>query len=63
MRSDPRNPRLGDKATRSERGRVIVQMVDDEIEDLWREGGRHRSFLPCTGLVPGAGSEHMIAEQ
>ena len=40
--SGPRNPRLGNEATFPERGGFIVQMVDDEVEDLWREEGRHR---------------------
>ena len=39
MPSDPRDPRLGNGATRPERGRFIVQMVSDEVQDLWREGG------------------------
>ena len=39
MPSDPRDPRLGNGATRPERGRFIVQMVSDEVQDLWRERG------------------------
>ena len=42
--SGPRNPRLRDKATCPERSRFIVQMADDEVEDLWGEGERHRGF-------------------
>ena len=35
--SGPWNPRLGNEATCPERKRVIVQMVDDEVEDfLWK---------------------------
>ena len=44
VHSGPRNPRLGNEATCLERGGFIVQMVDDEVEDLRREGGRHRGF-------------------
>ena len=37
------DPRFGDDATGFERRRFVVQMVDDEVEDLWREGG-HRGL-------------------
>ena len=40
MPSDPGDPRLGNGATRPERGRFVVQMVSDEVQDLWREGER-----------------------
>ena len=43
--SGARNPRLGNEATGPERRGLIVQMASDEVEDLWREGGRHRGFL------------------
>jgi hypothetical protein len=39
MSSRPWNPRLQDETTCFERIRLIVQMVDDEIKDLWWEGG------------------------
>lgn len=42
--SGPRDPHFGNEATRFERGRFVVQMVDDEVEDLWRQGGQHRGF-------------------
>ena len=44
MSSSPWNPRLGDETTRPERSRFIVQMVRDEVENLWWEGGRHRGI-------------------
>ena len=34
--SSPRNPRFGDEAAGFERDLFIVQVVDDEIEYLWR---------------------------
>jgi hypothetical protein len=42
--SRPMNPGFGDDATRLERRRFVVQVVDDMVEDLWREGGRHRGL-------------------
>ena len=37
--SRPMDPRFGDDATGFERRRFVMEMVDDEVEDLWREGG------------------------
>ena len=44
--SSARNPRLGDEAAVPECLWFIVQVVDDMIEDFWREGWRrHRGFF------------------
>jgi hypothetical protein len=40
--SCPVNPRLGGDAARFECSGFGVEMVDNRVEDLWREGGRHR---------------------
>ena len=42
--SCPRNPGLGNEAAFPERSWCIVQVVDDVVEDLWWEEGRHRGF-------------------
>ena len=42
--SGPWNPRSGDEATCFECGRVVVQVLDDEVEDLWWEGAQHGGF-------------------
>jgi hypothetical protein len=42
--SCPINPRFGDDAIHSKRSRFVMQMVDDEIENLLWEGGRHRGL-------------------
>jgi hypothetical protein len=44
MSSCPLHPRLGDDATRLERRPVVAYVVEDEVEDFRREGGRHRSL-------------------
>ena len=36
--------RFGGEATGLESTRLVVEEVDDEIEDLWREGRRHRGL-------------------
>jgi len=42
--SGPRNPRFGDDPTGFECCWFAVQVVDDEVEDLWREGAGHRGL-------------------
>jgi len=44
--SRPMNPRFGDNATGFERGRIIVQMVEDGTEYLWWERRHHGSNGP-----------------
>ena len=44
--SHPRDPRLGDGATRFECG-----VVDDEVRDLWREGTLHRDFQATERVI------------
>jgi hypothetical protein len=44
----PRNPLLGNKATCLERDWFIAEMVNDEVEDLWRKGGQHRGVTYAT---------------
>ena len=46
MSLSPRNPRLGDEGTHPERSQFTVQMVDDEVEDLSREGEQYRGLRP-----------------
>lgn len=41
MLSGTWNPRFGDGATSLERGSFVVEMVDDEVKNLWQEGARH----------------------
>ena len=41
VNSCPMNPGFGGEATRFERCRFVVQMVDGEVEEFWREGRQH----------------------
>jgi hypothetical protein len=40
----PLHPQLGDEATCFERRPFVTYVVEDEVEDLRREGGRHRGL-------------------
>jgi hypothetical protein len=42
--SCPLHPQLGDDATRFERRPFVTYVVEDEVEDLRREEGRHRGL-------------------
>ena len=55
----PRNPRFGGDATGFERVWLVVQMVDDEIEYLWR-GARHCRSTSEVGQADQAGGSRAI---
>ena len=50
------DPGFGYDATGLECRRFVVEVVDDGVQDLWREGTRHRWQGPAEPLDAGFGS-------